>query len=392
MKLRLMIVALLFWMSLVSSSHALETNVSGMNGAAEKLTKILLDSERRSVTFGQFDQDSETGGNVGPGIRSELILAFESVNKLRTDKGEPSVRVDSDVNAGSVIKGSFSTDDDPNDLGTPEPKRLLVVKINVVITDGTDKISDFTFYLERARDIITAEGLTLKLNPNHSPKQDHAAIRKAIENTKADKPEKAKPMFAADGSKIKTSPDSPFAVELVTRSPVSKVYAPRGPKKDSGVLPLVPIGVGEIYGVKIYNDSDEEVAVSLKIDGIDQFTFSEDRNPDTARPRFSSWIIGPKSDFTIKGWHTTSDPNRKDNLAAFLVTKYGEGASKYAPPETPGNVGVISVSFAKSHPADSKNAKSSAETGFGPPVEQKQKVVERKIDPPHEFISVRYNR
>ena len=40
-------------------------------------------------------------------------------------------------------------------------------------------------------------------------------------------------------------------------------------------LPFVRIDKGELYEVRVVNNSPEEVAVTLAIDGIDQFTFSD---------------------------------------------------------------------------------------------------------------------
>jgi len=99
-------------------------------------------------------------------------------------------------------------------------------------------------------------------------------------------------------------------------------------------------------------------------------------------------ILAPKSEQTIVGWHRTIDPKRKDNFLSFLVTEYGQGAASKFPAKTQGKVGTITVSFANSFPF----GRSGSETGFGPPREVKQTAVKRSFDPPHDFVTIRYNR
>lgn len=55
---------------------------------------------------------------------------------------------------------------------------------------------------------------------------------------------------------------------------------------------------GQIYAVKIYNNSQRDVAVSLSIDGIDEFQFSQDRikdGPDKGRPKYKHFVVSPPS-------------------------------------------------------------------------------------------------
>ena len=319
------------------------------------------------------------------------MLAFEAVNRQLKKENKKFVTIGD--NATFKVRGNYSVGDDPDDIGTEEHRRQLAVRVTLEITDGAEKQSDFTFYLSRERDIIAAEGLNVRFTDQQQreTRQAHSAIRRARKAAFTENGATGKPHFFVDGSKIKTSQKSDYAVELLTRSPVGKKYNPREPKSNDKSLPFVPIGVGEVYGVKIYNNSDQEIGVAMKIDGIDQFTFSEERNETTGRPRFNSWIIAPHSSFTIKGWHISADNSRDDNLAAFQVTKYGDGASKFVSNVDPKSNGVITVAIANSF--DPRGGKSSAtETGFGPPVKQNQKVVQRKFEPPHEFLAIRYSR
>ena len=366
-------------------------NTAEFNNAATKVTDLLLAQGKTTVAFETIQQRENAIGNFGPGLRAELMLAFEAVNRQLKKENKKFVTIGD--NATFKVRGNYSVGDDPDDIGTEEHRRQLAVRVTLEITDGAEKQSDFTFYLSRERDIIAAEGLNVRFTDQQQreTRQAHSAIRRARKAAFTENGATGKPHFFVDGSKIKTSQKSDYAVELLTRSPVGKKYNPREPKSNDKSLPFVPIGVGEVYGVKIYNNSDQEIGVAMKIDGIDQFTFSEERNETTGRPRFNSWIIAPHSSFTIKGWHISADNSRDDNLAAFQVTKYGDGASKFVSNVDPKSNGVITVAIANSF--DPRGGKSSAtETGFGPPVKQNQKVVQRKFEPPHEFLAIRYSR
>src|SRR5262249_15133236 len=139
----------------------------------------------------------------------------------------------------------------------------------------------------------------------------------------------------------------------------------------------------ELYEIRVHNRSKNEIAVSVKIDGIDSFEFSDDRNPTTGRPIFAHWIVAPGGTLKLPGWHKTNDPKRDDTFLSFLVTDYGKGASSKLAGRSQGEVGVITVAISNSHdPSSSKGtAKSGAETGFGPPVKGLLKPIERRIDP-----------
>ena len=366
-------------------------NSAVFNNAATQITHLLLAEGKTTVAFDSIDQSANALGNFGPGLRAELMLAFEAVNMELEEKGEMFVTIGE--NATYTVQGRYSIGDDPDDLGTEAHKRLLAVEVTIEITNGVEKQSDFTFYLSRERDIIAAEGLNVSFGDRErsETRQAHIAIRKVREASFRTSVTSPKSPYHVDGSKIKTGRQSPYAIELLTRSPVGQTYSPRAPKSDGGPLPFVPVGVGEVYGVKIYNNSDQEIGVAMKIDGIDQFTFSEERDQSTGRPQFTSWIVAPNSSFTIKGWHVSADNSREDNLAAFQVTKYGEGASKFVKDVDPKTNGVITVAIANAF--DPQGGKSSAtETGFGPPVKQNQKVVHRTLEPPHEFLAIRYAR
>ena len=349
---------------------------------AKKLTHFLVENSHARVRPGTFG-NLNANGNYGPGIRQELFDALERHNQELADDRKSHVMVAD--NAEVIVDGTISIEDDPDDLGTRERDRYLIVKVSLDVRKGAESIYGFTFYLNRSRDIVQADGLNFS-----SDADDTRELHKQIRRTKG-KVVDAKPTWTVSGAKIKSRSRSPYSVEIVTKSAIAGGdYEVRPPTSSGDAFPMVPVTIGETYGVRIHNTSNEEIAVALKIDGLDQFTFSTDRHTKTGRPRFSNWIVRANSSFTIKGWHLTSEKGEK-NIAPFLVTKYGEGASQFAAVDREKN-GVLTVAISRSHDMSSGSSRSNSETGFGPPIRQDQKVLKRKIDPPHEFLSIRYAR
>ena len=48
---------------------------------------------------------------------------------------------------------------------------------------------------------------------------------------------------------------------------------------------------------------------------------------DDGKPKFTHYIIDPKSHMDVTGWYVTSDPKRNDNVLSFLITELGKGAA-----------------------------------------------------------------
>jgi hypothetical protein len=351
--------------------------------AAKKLTDILIERECETVSIGPFSGDQEINRGV-PGIRLAFTEAFQQVNQQRRATDDPIITVSS--NSNRRIEGLIEIEDDPHDLGSPEESRFLVVKITLTLFDGENQIYPLSFYLDRIRDVVQTAGLPIAIE-SEDARRSHRQIRLVRHQVN----ERKNVFVRAQGSRIKNTDRSPYAIELLTKSPLSDKYTPRPPLADESSVPQVPIGIGEQYAVKFYNDSDREVAIALQIDGIDQFQFSEDRNPKTGRPIYSTWIVGPHKHFAIKGWHITAKKSDR-NLSSFVVTKYGEGAAQHVIRPDDSQDGVITLSVSHSHIVGSGGSKASAQTGFGPPIAQNQSPTKRKIDPPHEFFAVRYSR
>ena len=335
------------------------------------------------LTLGAFEPAEGALDTYGPGLRVDIGRALTEVSQDTTDDDIHSVSVVD--NSSYVLSGTYEVMDDPEDAVAPKRglPQMLVVKIDLTLRKGSEVVFSNALFVDRLRDIIKVGGNSGAFRLEDSIRDLHKQIRLNARH----------PSATLDGNEIKSSPSSKVAVEILTKSVLASKETkptPRKPQQRQG-FPFVPIAVGEVYEVKVHNRSSKEIAVAMTVDGIDQFTFSEDRNSATGRPRFSHWVIGAGKSFTILGWHKTADPNRDDNILRFLVTKYGDGASQFAPAMDASKVGTIQLAISNSHEFR-RGARGDSETGFGPPVKLKQKAVRREIDPPHEFISIQYSR
>jgi hypothetical protein len=353
--------------------------------AAEILSRSLIAENAESVEIVQFSELST--GNIRVGVEQALRSGFV----------KRSIKIDE--KASIQATGVIEIVDEENDLGGKQEAQFLQVKISIKLIKKSSKkeIRAYTLVLNQISNIAMAAGVVVRDLDNMGVSAAHAELRnqiKLVQPGLANPQLPAKPVgYFVDGTKIMTSPDSLIAVEIVTASATHRTgkmidLTPRVPKPDCA-FPFVPIGEGEMYGVKIYNNSQREIAVGLHIDGLSQFAFSEDRDPATGKPLFSHWIVAAKSSFTIPGWHLTSKPS-KNNISRFLVTKYGEGASQVIPTKDPAKLGVITVSVSDCLLPGQQGKSTNLETGFGPSVELKQTVVERKLESQKEFISIRY--
>src|SRR5262249_92508 len=96
---------------------------------------------------------------------------------------------------------------------------------------------------------------------------DHK-LRDAIDN----------PQVAVLGSRIAAGRNSPYGMEVTIQR--GNRFDARHPTEKDG-LAYVPIHRGEIYRIRLYNDTPRPIAVELLIDGLSMFSFCELIDPDT---------------------------------------------------------------------------------------------------------------
>ncbi len=350
----------------------------------EKLTRaaeqILENTHQDPVSVGFFTATRLEKTNTGPGIEELLKTELEL-------KQKGSVKKD----AKFEIKGDYALTLNKSDPSLKEIK----ITIRIIQADTSDELTQLRVEvtLDGNRTIAEVLQVTAAIEPDGTKKERNKEIIKQAEN----------PTVFIHGDKntlISSTKASPYDVEILVKPLKDHAKQTAKPRaaKDADGLAYVEINREELYEVKVANRSGRETAVAVSIDGIDMFHFSNDKN-DRGEPQFSHFILPPKgtpgAELPIVGWHKSV--SGKDNFLSFLVTEYGKGAASQEEKKTglsaEGKVGVIHVQFAhcKPLPEGAKSAPGN-ETGFGPPREVKQKPVQYEIDPPHDFVTIRYTR
>ena len=371
-------------------------------GLAKSVRKAATQLQQPAVRIGYFTPFGSDLGNAGGAFMVELELALQGA-----------------VNPDAVLElyGSYGLVEQPEGGGV----RVIVVEAKLRRTKtGRDEkeFAPFEGVVRSNTDIARLAGATVAFKPDAEYKDPTRGRNTDIQDGLPQKPPGGGPALPpkvqafVDGPLVRTSKDSPYAVEVRKKAVGAPGDARPVPAELRDGLAFVPIDRGEEYEVRVVNHAPHEIAVSLSIDGIDQFAFSEDRTPEVddagkpvigtdgkpvRRPKFSHWVVGPATvgkpgEVLILGWHKTADPTRKDNVMSFLVTEYGKGAASRFPTRTQGKVGLMTVGIARSFKDGEPRPRSASETGFGPDREQKQEVVKRHIDAPHEFVTIRYTR
>ncbi len=199
------------------------------------------------------------------------------------------------------------------------------------------------------------------------------------------------PSVAVAGTRIASSPGSPFAIEVAVKAAGGR-YAARAATVVDGQA-FVPLRRGDVYAVRLINDSDRDAAVLLAIDGLSMFTFS-----DTAADRGSRLIVPARGRSVITGWFRNNGP---DGSNEFLVAPQAEAAVARQLPPSPAHVGMITAEFSVAWPKGTPPPPGESEdlthgddlaTAIGKPIDQPFQKVEYLFGKPKTVVAVRYNK
>ena len=150
-------------------------------------------------------------------------------------------------------------------------------------------------------------------------------------------------------------------------------------EKEEG-LAYTDLKLGEEFVLILINNSDHEAAVNVKLDGVNTFHFCDEsfreRKPNgTVEPKYSRWIVKPRSQSEVIGWFK----NDKRTIR-FKISPIEEGAAAKAgiPPD---EVGLITAEFSASWVGDAvpKDEERILRTVTAPPRTVKRAVTEEVI-------------
>jgi hypothetical protein len=322
--------------------------------------KQLLDGRGQdAIAVGEFTGPAHANSSGGAGIKLALIEQFQKLG----------VRVSR--RADLEVKGDY--------LDVVDKQTALValrLKARVIDRSGTE-ITHFDRGLFNVTTIASLIGLTTTLPADSTDQVRNEKVAEAIDE----------PKVHLANTRIAAGPGSPYAIEILVRS--DKDLRPRAASKDTDGFAFLKIRRDEIYAVKLINDSPHDAAVTLTIDGLSVFAFSENKS-------YTHYIVPGKQALTVPGWHRSNKVSD-----SFKVTEYAKSAVAEALPSST-SVGTITASFAAAWPParqppedepQSKNEGRSADaTGKGPPVAFTLNEVYRNVGRLRASVSVRYTK
>ena len=351
---------------------------------ADKLN--VMAAEIKKVADGQAVKVGEIsrGVNVGKDINSGTRLEEDLKAALRAQKVE--VKEDAKL----TILGTYSVVSSTDKQG--QTLQVVRLKLDVQDVNGESLLKanaqgeqSLKEDVPGVKDIASLVQVSASLPPLKDDESNADERRRKLEQALKTP---AQVIEGRQKSRIRASADGKYAVEILVQPNLQTKPLARTAELREGQA-FVTLQKDEIYLPRIANPTDQEVAVSITIDGLNVFHFSAERNPDQS-PRYSHFILAPKSTLDVPGWYQKLKP--PGNYLSFLVTELGKGAVSQEGLASRGQVGVIHVTFSHSRPKVPRAKRVNAETGSGPPRDIGQESVEREIDPPHEFISIRYRR
>ena len=390
----------------VSSHQALGQEASGK--LAEALGAMALDiksymtndAKETSIAVGSFSGQPQLASSAGAAIKKTLI------DKLQENGITVSRR------ARLALKGEYFFE-------SGDPSVLLTARI----LEGNRRRKSYERKIYDVEDILSLTGASGDLSVD-DPAKRKADVLKAVENQEKvleTKEEVVKEQQAAisntpDGNKpagnkivadpasgdapptsnirVKSSPNSPYGVEIYVKR--GGGYEPTPLEDDEG-LSFADLQLEDVYAIKLINKSKRPAAVTLTIDGLNLFEFS-----DVPHYRQLGKVIIPASPkgSLVRGWHVTNDFSDE-----FLVVEYGK-SEKVKLKDAEGQlqhdeeVGTITASFSVAYlPSENvaefeglAGARGVQGTARGARVDQKYTEGFFQFGNVRTVLSVRYNR
>lgn len=338
---------------------------------AQRVIEIVAGEGQSAVKIGGFVGPPEFNSNSGPGIEQSLRLALEQIRPGIVQR-----------KAALTVEGRYKLFNEKKNAEDQAGGDRVFVNLSIEIRDAVDEpVKRFNVELRSPPDIAKLLQVTASLTEKDaSLGERNREVKKQAEQ----------PAVFIAGPQVRAKAESKFSVALAVKPRDSAEPAAPRPAVDEGGMAFVEIQPCETYEILVKNDSDDEAAVEITVDGLSVFVFSEVRDAAGAFPLYRNYIVAPHSTATIVGWHLRD--KGPDNYASFLVSEYGKAERGGVARPAQRDTGVVFVAISRSFPKGKGAGRGANETGLDPPRSVDVKPVERDLAPPHEFVAIRYSR
>jgi hypothetical protein len=325
---------------------------------AKGISQLLKSMDESTVSIGQFTGPPTLPTSSGPTFAkmlTEELTKLDMKIALRSKYG---------------VKGEYL-----DVINASTGKLAAQIKGELVDRQG-NVLTTFNRGVDGTNTLASLFGITAELPVNQSAEVRDEKLQESLD----------KPTVFINDAKVAASEKSPYAIEILILTPEG--LKPRPAVQEEG-LAFCAIGRDEIYAIRVHNNSPFDASVTLTIDGMSVFAFSEFKE-------YTHYIIPAGKPTDILGWHRN---NQKSD--SFKVVSYADSEVAKALPNST-SVGTITAVFtaawdpAGNPPPDEPREKGATQPGEGtargPEVDQKFTQVVRQIGKPRAAISIRYSR
>jgi hypothetical protein len=322
-----------------------------------------------TVAVGDFSVSARLNASGGLVVGNTWIDVLEEL-KLKVDR-----------NARMEISGRISR-------GEVKGLNSLKVQVKVEDTRTGRSLLEFDVDVVDAATIMRVAGGTGDIS-GRDRKEQSDKVGKNLENPSVEVG--TRPGAGAAGTRIAPGRESPYAIELLVKREAGD-YRPAAATVLDGQA-FITLRKGQVYAVRLINDSDRDAAVVLAIDGLSMFAFA-----DSAGERDARIIVPRRAQTAITGWFRNDGPNGSNE---FLVAPQAEAAVARQLPPSPAKVGMVTAEFSVAWPVGSPTPPGESEdithddglaTALGKPIDQPFQKVEYLFGKPKAAVTVRYNR
>src|SRR5262249_30767171 len=240
--------ALILMLGLAPSAHTLEALRPSLKELSEKIARFLQGRDEQAIAVGAFTGPARSPSSSGPGIKHMLIEELE----------KQKVRVARD--AKLEVKGDY--------LGIlDKASQLLALRLKAAVLDSQgEAVITLDRKIEDPNVLAQVLGITKPdFGAGMTPQKESEALKKRLDTPHTD----------LQGTRIQAAPQSRYALEILVKAGAQ--YQPIRPAVDGGQA-FVALQPGQVFAIKLINDSDFDAAVELRLDGLNMFAFSEHKN------------------------------------------------------------------------------------------------------------------